>query len=125
MPRVFKEQLARGGVIARRSEKLLAVRWSAGEDFHMLSTMHKNEMVVVEPKLLTQKVVRKPAVAATYSKYKARSCFHYELRGFYPMKRERTRWWKKVFLQLLMMGTVNACKYYNIKNGRVMDVSWI
>ena len=117
LPRVFRKPLPRGEVIARRKNQVLAVRWRDKRDVFMLSTVHKHEMMEVKPRYSGQETVTKPATVLTYNKYKGGVDLHDQLSSYYPMRRKTVKWWKKLFFHLIMMGTVNACKYYNIKNG--------
>lgn len=116
LPSALHHPILRWNTISRRKKQLLAIRWKDRCNLIVLSTMHKDETVRIESRSKSQEVMMKPTAVLTYEKYKNRMDLRHQLISHHPMKHSTIKKGKKLLLHLIMVGTVYACKYYNIKN---------
>jgi len=103
-------------------EGLLCIHWKDTKDVLMMSNCHTPEETEVQRKKKdgTTENISCPVPIAFYNKYMGGVDHADQMIGLYDLDRKSKKWWRKVFLRLLLTAVFNAYIIFMEKNHKKM-----
>ena len=110
-----------GEVVWRRSDTLLALKWSDKNEVKMLSAIHDAKETLAK---ITYKgeEIWKPTCVVDYNKKKFGVDLNDQFLSYYGCIRRSVKWWRKMFFHVLDMIVTNAWilyRYHHMKRGTI------
>ena len=113
---IGKEKLKKGEIETYTRGKVMTMRWKDKKDVSLLSTVHNNEMMIVEKRGVA---VSKPKVVMDYNNTMGGVDKVDQHLADYPVPRKRgKRYYKKIFFHLLDLSLWNSFILYKVSGGK-------
>ena len=112
-PAAFDANLERGESLFMRTGNVMAVHWKDKKDVYCLSSIHGTKTLAVARKAGDE--ITKPEIITEYNTYMngVNRCDQYI--ASYSFTRKTIKWWKKIFIRVFELATINAMILYHQK----------
>lgn len=120
LSKAFGKKLKKSECLFQRKDHVMAVKWRDTRDVFMLSTRHNFTVREVNEKKKKKGIVKniKPDVVTDYNKCQVGVDKAYQLLSHYAFEKKTIKWWKKLFLHLLMILAVKSYKIFRMMPGK-------
>ena len=112
-PQAFlKAVLEKGQSVFVRKNNLLAVHWKDKRDVYVVSSIHGNEIEEVQRRG-EKELTNKPRMINQYNCFMNGVDKCDQMLASYSIQRKTTKWWKKLFFQMVELSIINSMVLYD------------